>query len=279
MTETRNWLITGCSSGFGRALAQAALAEGDNVVLTARATDTLNELIDQYPRRALPMRLDVTDPEQITAAVRVAEQTFGGVDVLVNNAGYGLIGAIEETDPAEYRSMFETNFFGAIAMTQAVLPAMRRRRRGHIVNISSVAALTCRPGYGFYAASKSALEGASEALAQELRPLGIFVTLVEPGPFRTDFAGRSLGMAENVIDDYAATSGASRDAIRGRSGSQAGDPARAAEVIIAATRVVEPPLRLPLGSHAYDRIREKLAAVTADVEQWEAAAGRAVEFP
>ncbi|MDN3518012.1 oxidoreductase [Aquisalimonas lutea] len=274
----RNWIITGASSGFGRALAEAVLAQGDRAVVTARSEASLADLRSAYADRVAPVVLDLTQPERITAAAREAENAFGQVDVLVNNAGYGVIGAVEEMSPAEYRPMMEANFFGTVEFTRALLPAMRARGRGHIVNISSVAGMAARPGYGFYAASKFALEGMSEALAGELRPLGIHVTLIEPGPFRTEFTGRSLQLAEQVIGDYAATAGASRETVRNRHGSQPGDPARAAAVILEAVASEDPPLRLPLGSYAYGRIREKLAGVAADLDAWEPRAGAATEF-
>lgn len=279
MSDRRIWLITGCSTGFGHALAEAVLTDGDKALLTARRPEQLKTFADRYPGQAEIAALDVTKPDQIRQAVEKVERAFGGIDILVNNAGYGLIGALEETSPDEYRPMFEVNFFGAVEMIRAVLPLMRRRRRGHIVNLSSIAGLTCRAGYGFYGASKFALEGASEALAQEVAPLGIKVTLVEPGPFRTDFAGRSLAAAATVIDDYAATTGVNREQIAERNGQQPGDPARAAKAIVAVTRAERPPLHLPLGSYAYGRAREKLAAVAADVDAWEAVGGKATEFP
>jgi NAD(P)-dependent dehydrogenase (short-subunit alcohol dehydrogenase family) len=278
MSDPRTWLITGCSSGFGRALSEAVLADGDIAVLTARNPGSLAELVERYPRQARTMTLDVTRPEQIARVVAETEAQYGGIDVLVNNAGYGVIGAIEETPPEDYRPMFEVNFFGAMEVIRAALPGMRRRRRGHIVNMSSVAGYACRPGYGFYAASKFALEGASEGLAKEVEPLGIAVTLIEPGPFRTDFAGRSLRKTDIELDDYAPTSGASRAAITERDGQQPGDPRRAAALIIEATRAEEPPLRLPLGRHAYARARDKVAAWNGIIETWEERAGAAVEY-
>lgn len=279
MTTKRNWVITGASSGFGRALANAVLARGDRAVVTARHRDAVQELADTYPGQVATLALDLTHADQIPGAARATEEAFGPVDVLVNNAGFGVIGAVEEMTPEEYRPMLEANFFGTIAFTRALLPGLRRRRQGHIVNISSVAGLSSRPGYGFYAASKFALEGASEALAGELKPLGIHVTLVEPGPFRTEFTGRSLRLAERVIDDYAGTSGVSRETITNRHGNQPGDPQRAAQVILAVVDAPEPPLRVPLGSYAYGRIREKLDAVRADLDAWEPLAGKAAEFP
>lgn len=275
----RVWVITGASSGFGRALARAVLGQGDRAVVTARQRGAVQDLADAHPGQAFPLALDLTDADSVPTAAAAAEQAFGHVDVLVNNAGFGVIGAVEEMTPAEYRPMMEANFFGTVAFTRALLPAMRRRRSGHIVNISSVAGVTARPGYGFYAASKFALEGLSEALAGELKPLGLHVTLIEPGPFRTEFTGRSLRLAEQVIDDYATTSGASRETVTKRHGNQPGDPDRAAQVILEAVAAEQPPLRIPLGSYAYGRIREKLAAVTADIDAWEDRAAKATEFP
>ncbi len=278
MTGKKNWVITGSSSGFGRELAKAVLERGDRVVITARSTDSLRELTDAYPDNAIPMALDLTRHETIKPFAKAAEQALGHVDVLVNNAGFGVMGAVEEVEPEEYRPMFETNFFGAVELTRALLPAMRARRSGHIVNISSIAGIITRGAYGFYAATKFALEAISEALAAELKPLGMHVTLIEPGPFRTDFAGRSLRMAKTMIDDYADTAGASRAAIAERNGRQTGDPARAAQVILQAVASENPPLRLPLGSFAYQRVREKITALQTDADAWEGVAGKAVEF-
>lgn len=275
----RRWLITGCSSGFGRELAKAVLARGDRAVVTARSTGPLQDLVDAYPEQAMAKALDLTKQETIAPFARAVERTLGGVDVLVNNAGFGVMGAVEELTPEEYRPMFETNFFGTVELTRALLPGMRQRRTGHIVNVSSIAGVITRGAYGFYAATKFALEGVSEALAAELAPLGIHVTLVEPGPFRTDFAGRSLQLSKTVIDDYAATAGASRAAISQRNGRQSGDPARAARVMIQAVDADRPPFRLPLGSFAYQRVREKIAALETDALAWEATAGKATEFP
>lgn len=275
----RVWVITGASSGFGRALAEAVLRGGDATVLTARQQEAVQDLAQRYPGQVATLALDLTDTEGTAAAAAAAERAFGQVDVLVNNAGFGLIGAVEEMTPAEYGPMLEANFFGTVEFTRALLPGMRRRRSGRIVNISSVAGMTARPGYGFYAASKFALEGLSEALAGELEPLGIHVTLIEPGPFRTEFTGRSLRLAEHVIEDYATTSGASRETVTNRHGNQPGDPQRAAEVILEAVAMDNPPMRIPLGRYAYGRIREKLAAVTADIDAWESRAGAPTEFP
>ncbi len=274
----RRWLITGCSSGFGRHLAEAVLARGDRAVVTARHTEALEDLVSAYPDLAEAKALDLTRQESIAPFARAVERSLGGVDVLVNNAGFGVLGAVEEVTPEEYRPMFETNFFGTAELTRALLPGMREQRSGHVVNISSIAGVITRGAYGFYAATKFALEGLSEALAAELAPLGIHVTLVEPGPYRTDFAGRSLRLAERVIDDYADTAGASRSAIAQRNGRQTGDPARAAQVILQAVDAEQPPLRLPLGGFAHQRVREKIQALEKALA-WEAVAGKATEFP
>ncbi|MDN3516545.1 oxidoreductase [Aquisalimonas lutea] len=278
MSTGQRWFITGCSTGLGRALAEAVLDNGGRAVITARDPRSLDPLVERYGDRAVALALDLNRPDQVAEAARRAASAYDGLDVLVNNAGYGLVGAVEETDPAEYRPLFETNFFATVELTRALLPLFRRQRRGRIINISSIAAMAPRPGYGFYAATKAALEAVSESLAQELRPLGIAVTLVEPGPFRTDWAGRSLQLADTAIDDYADTSGASRQAVRERNGRQAGDPARAARVIMAAAQAEQPPLRLPLGSFPYRRMREKLGEIEGELAQWEDRAGAAVEF-
>ncbi|ETW22080.1 short-chain dehydrogenase, partial [Mycobacterium gastri 'Wayne'] len=204
------WLITGCSSGLGRALAEVAIDTGHNVVVTARDVTTVAELAEATPDRVLAVALDVTKPDQVSSAVRAAEKRFGGVDVLVNNAGYGYRSAVEEGDDADIRALFETHFFGSVAMIKAVLPGMRAARSGSIVNISSITVQLTPVASGYYSAAKAALEGMSGALRGELAPLGISVIVVEPGAFRTDFAGRSLTQSATVIDDYAATAGQRR---------------------------------------------------------------------
>ena len=223
------WLITGGSSGLGRDLARAVLEAGHNAVLTARDPGSVKDLADAHPDTALAVALDVTDPAQVTQAVRAGEERFGAVDVLVNNAGYGYRAAVEEGDDADVATLFATNFFGPVALIKAVLPGMRARRHGAIVNISSIGARITPAGSGYYAAAKSALEGMSGALRKELAPLGISVTVVEPGAFRTDFAGRSLQQSTTVIDDYAETAGKRRKEVDTAHGTQPGDPARAAQ--------------------------------------------------
>jgi len=264
------WFVTGCSTGFGRAIASHALKHGYRVVATARNPEQIKELVAAYPDTGLALALDVTNADRIARAVAQAERTFGGIDVLVNNAGYGYLAAVEEGDEQEVRAMFETNFFGLVAVTKRVLPGMRQRGRGHIINISSVGGLIGGPAGGYYNATKFAVEGLSEALSKELEPLGIRVTAIEPGPFRTDFAGRSLKQPRNPIDAYAKTAGARRAEITGRSGRQAGDPERAAEAIIKVVESPSPPLNLVLGRNGLERVREKLAKLTRTIDQWEA---------
>ena len=264
------WLITGCSTGLGRALAVAASAAGHQVVATARDAATVAELAAADPERVLALALDLTRPEQVTAAVEQARRRFGGVDVLVNNAGYGYRAAVEEGDDAEVRRLFETHVFGAVAMIKAVLPGMRARRAGAIVNISSIGARLTPVGSGYYSAAKSALEGLSGSLRGELAPLGISVTVVEPGAFRTDFAGRSLTQSTSVIDDYADTAGQRRKERDTVHGTQAGDPAKAAAAIIAAVDDPEPPGFLLLGSDALAAYRYVAAAQSDEVAAWEA---------
>src|SRR6476469_8626826 len=220
-----SWLITGCSTGLGRSLAEEVLAAGHNAVVTARDAATLRDLVDAHPETALDVALDVTDPAQVSAAVARAEERFGRIDVLVNTAGYGYRAAVEEGDDDDVRTLFETHFFGTVAMIKAVLPDMRARRAGAIVNISSIGAQLTPVGSGYYAAAKAAIEGLSGALRGELAPLGISVTIVEPGAFRTDFAGRSLTQSTTVIDDYASTAGQRRQENDTMDGNQAGDPA------------------------------------------------------
>jgi len=262
------WLITGCSTGLGRALARAVLAKGDNAVVTARDTATLKDLATEFPTTALAVALDVTDQSQVDAAVQQAEERFGAVDVLVNNAGYGYRAAIEEGDDADVRTLFDTNVFGPVAMIKAVLPGMRSRRSGAIVNISSIGARICPPGSGYYSATKAALEGISGSLQKELAPLGITVTAVEPGGFRTDFAGRSLAQSAEAIDDYAQTAGKRRKENDTVHGTQQGDPDKAAEVIISAVEADQTPAFLLLGADAgfaYDAVEE---AMRAEVDRW-----------
>jgi NAD(P)-dependent dehydrogenase (short-subunit alcohol dehydrogenase family) len=263
------WLITGCSTGLGRALAGAVIGAGHNAVVTARNVSSVADLADAVPERVLPVALDVTRPDQVVAAVQQAEERFGGVDVLVNNAGYGYRGAVEEGDDAEVRTLFETHFFGAVAMIKAVLPGMRARRRGAIVNISSIGVQLTAVGSGYYSAAKAAVEGISGALRGELAPLGISVTVVEPGAFRTDFAGRSLAQSTTVIDDYAATAGQRRKERDTMHGNQPGDPAKAGAAIVAAVESPEPPAFLLLGADALAAYRYVADGRANDTANWE----------
>lgn len=261
------WLITGCSTGIGRALAEAAADAGHNVVATARNTAAVGEFAEGRPN-VLPVGLDVTDPEQIRAAVAKAEQAYGGVDVLVNNAGYGYRGAVEEGDDG-VRTLFETHFFGPVALMKAVLPGMRARRSGAIVNFSSIGVQLMPVGSGFYAAAKAALEGVTGALRGEVAPLGIQVTTIEPGGFRTDFAGRSLTESSLVIDDYADTAGKRRKAHDTAHGTQPGDPAKAAKAIVAMVDGGTAPAFLLLGTDALTSFRRVQAARNEEIAVWE----------
>ena len=272
------WFITGCSTGFGRDLAQAALSRGLRTVITARDPDRLTGLAAEAPDLALPLRLDVTDTNQVTAAVREAEGSFGRIDVLVNNAGYGYQSSVEEGEDAEVRAQFEANVFGLFALTRAVLPGMRARRSGHVINITSVAGFVGFPSSGYYSASKHAVEGWSDSLADEVRPLGIRVTCVEPGPFRTDWAGRSLRRTESRIADYADTAGARMKATSGYSGSQPGDPARAADAMIRLAESPNPPRHLVLGKFGVETVIARLEARLAEIRSWQDV-GLATDFP
>jgi NAD(P)-dependent dehydrogenase (short-subunit alcohol dehydrogenase family) len=262
------WLITGCSTGLGRALAQAVLAHGHNAVVTARDVTTVEDITAAHPDKALAVPLDVTNPAQITSAVEQAKGRFGGIDVLVNNAGYGYRAAVEEADDADIRRLFDTNVFGTVDMIKAVLPGMRARRSGSIVNISSIGARIKPAGSGYYSATKAALEGLSGSLHKELQPLGISVTVVEPGAFRTDFAGRSLTQSAKAIEDYAETAGKRRKENDTVHGSQPGDPAKAAEAIIAAAESPEPPALLVLGKDAFGAFAAVAEAERTELGTW-----------
>lgn len=272
------WLITGCSTGLGRALAIAVLEAGHDAVITARDPQVLAELGDSYPETAAVVPLDVRDHDQIIAAVDVAKDRFGGVDVLVNNAGYGYRSALEEGDPAEVEQLFATNFFGAVDVMKQVLPGMRERGAGTIVNVSSIAGRTSQPGSGYYSATKFALEGASDALSKEVGPLGVRVVIVEPGGFRTDFAGRSLTQSAVPIGDYADTAGLRRKENATIDGRQPGDPVRAAQAILQVVASDNPPLRLLLGSDALRRAEGELVGQRADIDAW-VDVTRSTDFP
>ena len=263
------WLITGCSTGLGRALAEAVLARGENAAVTARDRSSVEDLAARYPDSALALALDVTDHARIGAAVAQAQQRFGAIDVLVNNAGYGYRAAVEEAADADIERLFATNFFGAVAAIKAVLPGMRARRSGAIVNISSIGARITPAGSGYYSASKAALEGLTGSLRKELEPLGITAMIVEPGAFRTDFAGRSLQQSAEPIADYADTAGKRRKEHDTVHGTQPGDPAKAAQAMIEAVGAEQPPELLLLGDDAVDAFRGVLAAQHASIDAWE----------
>lgn len=272
------WLITGCSTGFGRALATEALAQGYRVAVAARKTEDVQDIVSAYPDTAIAVKLDVTVQEQIKAAVATTLEKFNQIDVLVNNAGIGYFAAIEESEEAEVRRMFEINVFGLAKMTQEVLPQMRKQKSGHILNISSIGGLRSFPGVGFYNATKYAVDGLSEALYKEVAPLGIKVTIIAPSGFRTDWAGRSAKDTTVKIDDYATTAGENQSTIRGYSGNQPGDPVRAAKAMIDVTETEHPPLRLLLGAAALKGARLKVEELKHDFETW-AAVSEAADFP
>jgi NADP-dependent 3-hydroxy acid dehydrogenase YdfG len=264
------WLVTGASTGFGRELVEYLLANGARVIATARKVEALKDLGTRYPKTALVAAMDVTDQKQVEIAVDAAVKWFGRVDVLVNNAGYGMVGAVEESAEDEFRPMFETNVFGLIRVTQAVLPQMRGQGSGHIVNLSSIGGLVATPGFGLYNATKFAVEGLSEALAQEVKPLGIAVTIVEPGPFRTKFLGKAGGQAKAKISEYDQTSGKMRAYFTEQDGKQPGDPQKAAEAIVKAVEAEHPPLHLLLGASTIPRVKGKIEALQKDLAAWEA---------
>ncbi|HEX3984595.1 MAG TPA: oxidoreductase, partial [Acidisoma sp.] len=277
-TEKPVWFITGCSTGFGRELVTLLLRQGYRVIATARDVTKIAGLVEGHEADALALALDVTDLDAIHHAVKQAEGKFGHIDVLVNNAGYGYFGAIEEGEDAQVRTMFDTNVFGLVDMTKAVLPGMRARHSGFVVNLSSIGGLVAFPGTGYYTATKHAVEAISEAMSQEAAHLGIKVLLVEPGPFRTDFAGRSINMSKTVIADYDPTSGERRRQTEARNGRQQGDPVRAAQAIIDVVAASNPPLRLLLGNPAIDIARQKLEKLRADFDAWEEVT-RGADFP
>lgn len=265
---SRNWLITGCSKGLGRALAEVLIEHHENVIATARRPESLSDLVSGH-ENARAIKLDVTRPEDIISAVGAAQAAFGSIDVLVNNAGYGYISAIEEAEETAYRKLFETNLFGLIALTRAVLPEMREQRSGHIFNISSVGGLIGNPGSGYYAGTKFAVIGISEALSKEVSPLGVKVTAVLPGPFRTEWQGTSLQTSNHGITDYDDTVHNRIKQLAATNGKQAGDPRRAGEAIWAAANSENPPLHLILGAQGLKMAREHLAEMASEFDTWE----------
>jgi NAD(P)-dependent dehydrogenase (short-subunit alcohol dehydrogenase family) len=278
MSEKKVWFITGCSTGFGRELAKHLLENDYRVVVTARNADKVQDLVEINAENVLAINLDVTDKAQVAHSVAKAEEHFGKIDVLVNNAGFGYFGSIEESDEAEVRAMFEANFWGLAEMTRAVLPKMREEKNGTIVNISSIGGLVGFPGVGYYNATKFAVNGFSDALQKEVAPLGIKVITVEPSGFRTDWAGRSANEAPNTIADYAETAGANQASIRGYSGNQPGDPVRAAKAIVQAVESENPPLNLLLGRAALKGARLKLDNLKKDFDAW-AEVSEGADFP
>jgi NADP-dependent 3-hydroxy acid dehydrogenase YdfG len=277
-SASRVWFITGCSSGLGRLLAEEVLKAGDKVVATARNIGTIADLEKKYPETARALSLDVTHREQIATAVEQALEHFGHIDVLVNNAGYGLMGAIEEVQDDEIAREIETNVYGVINVTRALLPHLRARRSGHILNISSIAGIIATPGLGLYNLTKFAVEGFSEALSMELAHLGVKVTIIEPGPFRTEFLAGSAVFTKNRIADYDATAGKVRDNLAGAAGSQKGDPLKAVHAMMQVVASPEPPLRLLLGAAAFRRFRDKINLLERDAKAWESVT-LAADFP
>ncbi|MGO4586595.1 oxidoreductase [Arthrobacter sp. 2RAF6] len=263
------WFITGSSRGLGLEIARAALTAGHQVVATARNAETVPEQLPCAGDSLLAVPLDVTDPESIRAAVDAAVERFGRIDVLVNNAGTGLLAAVEESDDAAVRAVYETNVFGPLAVQRAVLPLLRRQRSGHVINISSIVGFATAPGWGIYASTKFAVEGFTETLHAELAPLGVQTTLVEPGFFRTDFLDpASLHTGPDMIEDYAATAGTMRQAAAGLNHAQPGDPAKAARAVVEMAAAAEPPLRLQLGADTLRAVEAKLDSFRKEMDTW-----------
>jgi NAD(P)-dependent dehydrogenase (short-subunit alcohol dehydrogenase family) len=272
------WLITGCSTGIGREIARAALEAGHSVAVTARNVDAVADFVDQFGDRALALPLDVTNRAQIAAVVGEVEKAFGGIDVLVNNAGYGYMAAVEEGEDAEVRKLFDTNYFGVVDTLKAVLPGMRARRSGHVINISSMTGLVANPPNAYYSSTKFALEALTEALAKEVGPLGIKVTAIEPGAFRTDWAARSMQESSTPISDYDDNVGARKTLIKQFADHLPGDPRKVAEAVLMVAGLDEPPLRLLLGRDVLAAVREKIADLTASINHWESVT-KNVNFP
>jgi short-subunit dehydrogenase len=266
--KNKIWFITGISSGLGKALAQTVIENGDFVIGTFRNQSQADVFNNQHKDKAFALTLDITKPTEIEKAVKLVTDKFEKIDVLVNNAGFGFAGAIEETSTSETREIFEANFFGTLKLTQSFLPMLRQQKSGHIIQISSHGGFKAFPGFGIYNASKFALEGFSEALAIEVAPVGIKLTIVEPGPFRTNFAGSSFKQADKVIEDYNSTAGAFRERMTLVDGKQEGDPMKASKAIIDITKLDTPPLRLPLGKIAIVSLTAKLDSVQKDINTY-----------
>jgi len=263
----KNWFVTGSSRGLGRKLVQAILAAGDKVIATARKPEELKDLSATYGDDIRAVKLDVTSPEDVKNAVSVAVETFGRIDVLVNNAGYGFLGAFEEMSDEEFKGQIDTNFWGVVNVTRAILPHMRQQSSGHIIQITSIGGRSAFPGFSGYHAAKFAVEGLSEALALEVKPLGLKVTIVEPGGFRTDWAGASMAFAQ-PIEAYGTTIGFMREQLRLRNGNQPGDPRKAAQAILKLVDMPEAPLRLPLGNDAMAVLRKGYKTSSEELERW-----------
>ena len=268
MSNKKVWFITGSNSGFGRSLTEAVLDKGDKVVATTRHPEEIEDLVQQYPDTVKAVPLDITKAEEISSAIDTALSTFGQIDVLVNNAGFGTLGAVEEISDEQVRNQFEVNCFGTLNLTKALLPHFRQRKSGHILNVSSVGGFTSFPGTGIYSATKFAIEGYSEALAKEIAPLGIKLTLVEPGAFRTDFAG-DLATSENPIDDYEETAHKFVKMQEEMSGEQPKDPDKAAQAMIKVVESDNPPMRLVLGEDALKATRQKIETFQKELDEWE----------
>jgi len=273
-----SWIITGCSTGFGREIALAALARGHRVAVTARNPAAVEDIVESYSDRAIALELDVTNRAHIDAAVAATRQKFGAIDVLVNNAGYGYMAAVEEGEDHEVRRLFDTNYFGVVDMIKAVLPGMRERRHGHIINMSSMTGLVANPPNVYYSSTKFALEALTEGLSKEMAPFGIRVTAIEPGGFRTDWGSRSMKETTTPIAAYDETVGARRELIKAAADVLPGDPRRVADAVIMVTELDDPPLRLLLGHDVLHAFREKLADLSASIDRWESVT-KDVNFP
>ena len=269
MNTNKVWFITGSNSGFGRSLTEAVLAKGDNVVATTRHPEEIEDLVEQYPDTVKAVTLDITKSDEISSAIDTALSTFGQVDVLVNNAGFGTLGAVEEIEDEQVRKQFEVNCFGTLNLTKALLPHFRQKKSGHILNVSSVGGFTSFPGTGIYSSTKFAIEGYSEALAKEIAPLGIKLTLVEPGAFRTEFAGDSLATPDEQINDYEETAHKFVKMQEEMSGEQPGDPEKAAQAMIKVVESDNPPMRLVLGEDALKATRQKIETFQKELDEWE----------
>lgn len=274
----QRWLITGCSTGIGREIARKVLASGDRAAVTARNADAVADFVRDYPDTALAVALDVTDPNQVEAAVQVTTGAFGGIDVLVNNAGYGYMAALEEGEDSEVRKLFDTNFFGVVDLIKAVLPAMRAQNRGYIINMSSMTGLVTNPPNIYYSCTKHALEALTEGLAKEVEPFGIRVTAIEPGAFRTDWATRSMQETATPIEAYAETVGARKELIKMAGSLLPGDPARIADAVLMLADHDDPPLHLLLGEDVLGAFRQKLDDWQSSIDEWEPVT-RDVNFP